>query len=64
MTATDALGMTVRCIQCGGRCELVNGNTNGMLSIAIVECADCQAQWEIAARLSAHRAGCRRKATQ
>jgi hypothetical protein len=47
--------LPVSCIYCAGRLELVNAATQGLLSIAVVECPGCDRQFELTIRLAPHR---------
>lgn len=47
------LGLT--CPQCAGDVDLVNTTANGLLSVAIVACQPCRAQWEVSVRIRRHR---------
>jgi hypothetical protein len=55
MGAAEGLQMRVRCLQCGGLLEHINGRSNGMLSLAIVGCVECGSQYEVTARITPHR---------
>lgn len=54
MTAPFAIPIT--CAACAGPLELVNATVNGKatLSIAILECAACEREWEVTARMVPH----------
>lgn len=44
----------ISCPTCAADVELVNARSNGLLSIAIVECDSCRREWEITSRLLPH----------
>lgn len=44
-------GLPVSCPQCDTQVELVNGTTNGLLSVAVVLCGPCHRVWEITVRI-------------
>lgn len=44
----------VTCPQCAGPVTRVNGTTNGLLSILMVACHRCHAEWEVTVRLTRH----------
>jgi hypothetical protein len=33
---------------------MVNSTTNGLLSVAVVECPPCRSQWELTVRITRH----------
>ena len=47
--------LDVTCPQCAGPVTKTNGTTNGLLSILMVACDGCRAEWEVTARLTRHR---------
>lgn len=58
----SAFCLPITCPTCGADVELVNGRTNGLLSVAVVECGPCGREWEVTVRLSPH--GASRAATE
>lgn len=40
-------GVPITCATCGGALGLVNGRSNGLLSVAILECPACEREWEM-----------------
>ncbi len=42
------------CFRCAGPLDIVNGTTNGALSIAILECPVCDRQYELSMRMHEH----------
>lgn len=46
--------LPISCPKCAADVELVNARSNGLLSIAIVECDACLKEWEITSRLLPH----------
>lgn len=46
--------ITITCPLCGAGVEFVNGTSNGVMSIAVVECRPCNKQFEVAARMTIH----------
>ncbi len=46
--------LPLSCPSCAGNVELVNATTNGLLSVAVVECHPCEREFEITSRLVPH----------
>ncbi len=46
--------LPMACFRCAGPLDIVNGTSNGTLSIAILECPRCDRQYELSMRLHEH----------
>lgn len=46
--------LPISCPKCAADVGLVNARSNGLLSIAIVECDPCRREWEVTSRLLPH----------
>lgn len=55
--------LPVSCVHCAGRLDLVNATTQGLLSIAVVECEPCDRQFELTIRIQPHQDPERHRAT-
>lgn len=44
----------ISCPTCAGDVSLVNARSNGLLSVAILECPTCQREWEVTGRIVPH----------
>ncbi len=53
--------LPMACFRCAGPLDIVNGTTNGALSIAILECLGCDRQYELSMRLNDHQDPDRRR---
>lgn len=51
-----AFALPITCPTCAGPLTLLNATANarGALSVAILECAACEREWEVTARMVAH----------
>ena len=47
--------LPVSCVHCAGPVDLINAATQGLLSIAVVECEPCNRQFELTIRIQPHR---------
>ncbi len=50
----SAFALSVNCPNCSGPFLLVNAHSNGLLSVAILECPACEREWEVTARIVPH----------
>ncbi len=53
--------LPMACFRCAGPLDIVNGTSNGALSIAILECPACDRQYELSMRLHDHQDPDRRR---
>lgn len=44
----------ITCPRCDGDLSLINARSNGLLSVAILECPACQREWEVTGRMQPH----------
>lgn len=48
-------GLPASCPACEGPISLINGTSNGSLSVGIFSCDSCNREWEVTCRINPHR---------